>query len=158
MFSSRARVLFDVAGAASVAYLSVWLYEFANWVSLSLVGVNATLVMVGVLPGGVLGVSTGSSVLALAKPVQVFLTLGVAGLCLAALRGRQLPATKFVLFCTASVSLASIYWELLSLLSFIPVAVHEGAFLGLSFCTLGALLLMRTRFQRGSLSSPSRAQ
>ncbi|MDA4127877.1 MAG: hypothetical protein OK422_00195 [Thaumarchaeota archaeon] len=147
MHSPKGRNLVDALLAAAVVYLSLWVYEVANWLSLTLAGVNASIVMGGWLPAGVLGVSTNSSLLAIAKPLQVFLSLSLAGFGFAVFRKHKLPVTRFVLLCTMSVYLASVYWELLSVLSFIPVTFHEGVFFALSFATLNILLLANRRFQ-----------
>jgi hypothetical protein len=143
-------ILADFTGAASIVYLSVWLYELANWLSLTMVGVNPTLVMAGLLPGGVMWVTSNSSALSLAKPLQTVILIGATGIIFACLRRRQLPATRFVLLCTASIYSASVYWELLSMLSFIPLILHEAAFLALSFTVLNFLLFADGRYHGGN--------
>jgi hypothetical protein len=153
MLPSKPMILADFAGAASIVYLSVWLYELANWLSLIIVGVNPTLVMAGLLPGGVMGVTSNSSVLALAKPLQTVISISAIGIIFACLRKRQLPATRFAVLCAASIYSASVYWELLSMLSFIPLMLHEAAFLALSFTILNFLLFANGRYHQRNLVS-----
>ena len=122
-----------------VFYGSVWVYELSNYVSLTLEGENSFLSVQGILPVGVIAVSSTSSVLSFTKPVQVVICVSVVVSLLWEVRNRQLPLTKMALFTSISLYVASFQWELLSQMNYVTEAVHQGAFF-LMTVLLGALI------------------
>ncbi len=127
----------DLALAACVLYLVVWLYEAANYLVLSLSGGHATLVVKGILPAGTVAVGVGAYPEA-AKLLQVAIAMGVLVPAYAVLRGRFYLAQIALLTVMASV-LASFYWEYVALLAPIPLAANE-AFS--TVITAGVLVLL----------------
>ncbi len=139
-------MLVDLLLSASVPLLAIWLYEFSNWLVLAQQGFTVSFSMAEWLPLGVAGASTG--VLSPAtKVLQVALALipmviFARVLSRAELRGAEAFAVSFV-----GVYLASSYWEMLSLLTTLPMVDHIGAFV-LGTGGLSALLLRATGFDR----------
>jgi hypothetical protein len=131
-------LIVDLAASTAVLFGAVWIYEISNWISLGLQGYPASISIAGALPLGVVSVSpVGPS--PLTKGLQVAIAVG---LLLPALigfaRARLLVAEAFVLS-TAGVYLASFYWEMLSVLTVLPIAVHTGIFLA-GTCSVSILL------------------
>lgn len=137
---SKTRVFVDVAASISALYLSVWLYEIGNWVSLTAAGTKASLAWGGVLPVGVFAVTQGGTDLLGAKLLQVGICVGVALAALFLLRRRGLRMATVTLGGLTGIYVSSIYWEVLSLTAFIPVALHETVYVGMCVVTGTAIL------------------
>lgn len=136
MNRTYAREALDFALAGCVLYLSVWLYEAGNYLALSLSGAQATLVMNGILPVGVVAVG-GSALPGMAKLLQVAVAMGVLVPAYAVLR-RSFSVTLLALITVMVTFLTSFYWEFLSLVGPLPLALHEAFFTLLS---VGALVV-----------------
>ena len=147
---SRAARLADVAVSVMAVYLSVWFYEIANWVAFAAAGANVTFSWAGFLPSGVASVTTVGSGFLYAKLAQVGLCLSLSVAAFLSLRGRGLPLTKVTLAGLMGIYAASVYWEMLSLASFMPFAVHEVAYIGLSAATaIGFMRILDRPFANG---------
>ena len=134
------RNLLDLGTASALLYVSLWVYEFGNYVSMAATGFDASLVMVGFMPVGVVGVLISPTGLGITKPVQVALTTGLMSMLYLRLRGAGLPVTTLTCLATIGVYSASIYWEFLSVLNSIPIIVHEGVFTAISISVIGAII------------------
>jgi hypothetical protein len=136
----------DLALAAMVPFLSVWFYEISNLIVLAEQGYSVAISMFGLLPLGVAGVSTG--VLSPAtKVIQVVLAL-VPLLVLAKLFSKaDLRIAEAFAISFVGVYFASMYWEMLSLLTTLPMAVHIGVFVVGTGC-LSAFLLRVVSFAK----------
>lgn len=133
----RVRGALDVCLSLLFLYLGVWLYELGNYLALLLSGAQVTFVLSGVLPAGVVAVG-GSSLPGVAKLLQVAVATGVLAPVYVVLR-RSLSFTPLALLTLMAIYLTSFYWEFLSLVGTLPLALHEGLFTLLS---LGALVLL----------------
>jgi hypothetical protein len=136
----------DLAVSASIPILGVWLYELSNLVVLASQGCSVSLSMLGWIPLGVAGVSTGSlsPVSKLAQVTLASVPLAVFGKLLSKvdLRMAEAFSISFV-----GVYFASMYWEMLSLLTTLPMVVHAGVFVTGTGCLL-AFLLRMVKFDR----------
>ncbi|MGD0477315.1 MAG: hypothetical protein ABSB29_04000 [Nitrososphaerales archaeon] len=135
----------DLVASAVALYLSVWVYEIGNWVSLTISGAKATILMAGALPEGVVGLSTNGTGFGSAKLLQVILCSALAFSVLLLLRKRKLPLTRITIISIMSLYIASIYWEILSLTTFAPILPHEAIYVCLSVLTAGVLLMAFSR-------------
>lgn len=116
----------------SAMYLSVWLYELGNWVSLSATGAHASIVLSGVLPVAVMGDASEGPGFSVAKVLQVGICVGITLVAFNAARRMGLPLTSLTLVSVTSMYIASMYWELFSLTSFVPMTLHESIYVVLS--------------------------
>jgi hypothetical protein len=125
----RFKTLFvDLAVSASLPLLAVWLYEVSNYIVLAAQGNSVSLSTSGWIPLGVSDVSLGG-ISPFTKAAQVVVAVGLL-LPLGTLMSRArlfLARTMVVSF--LAVYLASTYWEMLSLLTFLPMAAHAGFFI-----------------------------
>jgi len=133
------RAAVDGGLAVLLLYLSFWFYEGGNYVAMLLVGQPGTLLMSGVLPASVVSAGQVSGLLVLAKPLQLFIVTGVALPIYLVLRRTGMKLCALASVGTLAVYLSSFYWELLTLVGFLPLALHELLFTLLS---LGAVLLL----------------
>lgn len=133
--------LMDLVASAVSLYLSVWVYEIGNWVSLTTSGAKATVLIAGALPEGAVGLSTDGMDFGSAKLLQVILCSALAFSALLLLRRCKLPLTKVTIICIVSLYVTSIYWEILSLTTFVPILLHEAIYVCLSVLTAGVLLV-----------------
>ncbi|HEV2226687.1 MAG TPA: hypothetical protein VGR56_07790 [Nitrososphaerales archaeon] len=118
----------------------MWLYEVGNLLSLSATGVQTSIILVGILPVGVMGDTPVGLGFPVAKLLQVGICVGVTLTAYAAVRRRSLPLTGFTLVVIMSMCIASVYWEMFSLTSFVPMAIHEAIYAALSVGLTFALL------------------
>lgn len=129
----------DILLSLMALYFSVWLYEIGNWVSLVVVGANPSLAWSGILPIGVVALSTHSGLLD-AKLLQVGISVATIFALWMLTNRRGLPITSLTLAGSMGVYLASVYWEMLSLTSFVPMYIHETTYAVLCFgATFGLL-------------------
>ena len=135
----------DMVASASTPLLAVWLYEIANSIVLLVQGCTVTLSTAGLLPLGVAGVSSGglspfTKALQVLVAVIFMLPVGVFFS-----QKRLVIAETFVLS-TVGIYLASAYWEMLSVLSGIPMVVHIGLFVaGADALTITLLWTLSSR-------------
>jgi hypothetical protein len=123
-----AKLAADLSSSALVPLATIWAYEISNMIVTGAQGATVSLNVAGFVPLGVAAVSQ-ASLSPLTKLVQVLLSTGMLiPLWVAFSRTRLLIARTFVL-AGVSIYLASAYWELLSLLSLIPMVVHESLFI-----------------------------
>jgi len=140
--SRSKRVAVDLVVSAAVPFIAIWLYEWANWIAMAGQGYSATLTVSGWLPSGVAAVSTGG-ISPLTKSFQVVLAISFL-VPFGALFGRaKLFVSKTLVISMAGVFVASSYWELLSVVNTVPMAVHTTIFVvsagTISFFTLWVL-------------------
>jgi hypothetical protein len=126
-------------------YVGVWVYELANWASLTLLGFKSTLSLSGLFPAGVSAVSTVQGDLVLAKPIQIAVSVGAVLPLFLLLREFNLPATKFVAIGTVSTYCATAFWEALSFSWISATTAGQASFAGLNAVTL---LLLVFAFQK----------
>lgn len=141
------KLALEIAVVAILPFLAVWLYEISNVIALSIQGENVSLTVAGWIPVGVAGVSQGT-LSPVTKVVQVLLSTALLlPLFVLFSRSRFLIAKSF-LVTMAGTFIASTYWELLSQLTVVPMAVHIGIFLtgtvAVSFLLLRELMAPRT--------------
>ena len=105
----------DVLFAGFLLYLGVWIYELANWASLTLLGLQSSLTVAGVFPLGVSGISSYPVGMAMGKPLQVAMAVSTVSTLLFVLRKTSLTASKFALVGTISTYCATVLWEALSI-------------------------------------------
>jgi len=124
--------LLDVSTSVALLYAAVWVYELANFASLSLLGSQASLVFSGVLPIGVSASVPNTNLLIFAKPAQIaFSTLAMLVL-LSLVRSWGLRLSSSVSVTTISIYVASAYWELLSSVGSISYGAHLAIFSALA--------------------------
>lgn len=143
----KAANLIDVVTSIIALYLSVWLYEIGNWVSLTVSGARATILMVGILPGGVVGLPAGATDFGSTKVLQIAICVGAAFVALMLIRMGDLPLTRVTIVSIAGIYITSAYWEMLSLTAFIPILVHESIYIGLSVVTSVVLMAAASRLR-----------
>lgn len=155
LLSRGRRIVLDLLLAGSLLYIGVWVYELANWASLTLLGFQSTLALSGLFPAGVSGVSAIQGDLVLAKPLQIAVAVGAVLPLLLLLRRFNLPATKFAVIGMVSAYCATVFWEALSF-SWIPATLAgQASFVGLNVATMFLLIFafqkmarLRARTQR----------
>jgi hypothetical protein len=119
----------DLAVSALVPFLALWIYEISNLVVLVTQGARVSLSVAGWIPLGVSGVSQGG-LSPLTKVLQVVMATGLL-LPLGTLFSREkLLIARTIVVSSVGVYLASGYWEILSLLTVVPMAVHTLVFVG----------------------------
>jgi hypothetical protein len=148
--SRGGRIVLDLLLAGLLLYIGVWVYELANWASLTLLGCQSTLSLSGLFPVGVSGVSTVQGDLVLAKPLQIAVSVSAVLPLLLLLRRFNLPVTKFTIIGTVSAYFATAFWEALSF-SWIPATPMGQAFFGgLNVVTMFFLVLAFQKVARTS--------
>jgi hypothetical protein len=137
---SRSRSMpVDLIAAALVPFLTIWLYEIANWVVLAVQGARVSLSTVGWLPLGVAGVTSGG-LSPLTKVFQIALAVGLLlPLWKLFSKARLWIADAFIIS-SVGIFLASAYWEMLSILTVLPMAIHTGIFIVGASATVFVLL------------------
>ena len=134
----------DLAASALVPLVTIWVYEISNVAVLAAQGAQVTLSTAGLLPLGVAGI-VQSGLSPLTKVFQVVLAVGaILPLVVAFSRSKLLIAETFVLS-SLGVYVASIYWEMLSLLTTVPIAVHTTIFIS---GTSGLTVVILKKFGR----------
>lgn len=116
-------------------------------------GASVSLSMAGWIPLGVAGVSQGAlspftKIIQVAMATCLILPLG------AMFSKKGLIIAESVVLSTVGIYLASSYWEMLSLLTVVPMALHTGIFIA-GTCTL-ALVLARELDRLHHLRHPAR--
>ncbi len=130
----------DLAVGITALYLSVWLYEASNWISLTAAGGKAIFLWSGILPAGVASVTTGGSDFAIAKLLQVGICVALALPTFMTVRRRGLPFASVTLASIVGLYITSVYWEMLSLASLMPVGLHELSYVALSIGATAVLM------------------
>ena len=131
--------------AIVLLYLSFWIYETANFVVLSLWGVQASISMNGIFPAGTASLSNTSTWNPSAKVVQTALCgLATISVAYASKRSRFL-ITEISAICVLSVFLSSFYWEALTLIPRISYPIHISVFVGLTAAIEFALFTVMNR-------------
>jgi hypothetical protein len=96
--------------------------------ALTLQGYGVSLSMAGWIPLGVSAVtSTGPS--PLTKVVQLAVAIGLLLPLKKLFSSARLPLAEALIVSSAGICLASTYWEMLSLLTVLPIAFHIGVFI-----------------------------
>jgi hypothetical protein len=129
----------DLAVAAVVPLLTVWLYEFSNLAVLAAEGEQVSMTVEGWIPLGVAGVSV-NALSPLTKLAQVLLATGLLIPLTVLVSRARLALARALILAMAGAFLASTYWELLSQLSMIPMAVHVSVYLAATATVSFALL------------------
>jgi hypothetical protein len=132
LLSRSQRIVLDLLFTGSVLYIGIWVYELANWASLTLLGFHSTLDVSGLFPAGVSGVSAIEGDLVLAKPLQIAVSVGALLLLLFLLRRFDLPATKFTVIGAVSTYCATAFWEALSFSWISATPAGKASFAGLN--------------------------
>jgi hypothetical protein len=122
----------DATISLAVLYLSVLLYEVGNLISLSAMGFHASIIWSGIFPVGVMGDSPFGDGSSVAKLLQVGICVSATLTASKAVRRKGLPLTSVALAGVTGMYIASLYWEVLSLTSFVPMALHEAIYVTLS--------------------------
>ena len=152
---SRPRLtIADIVVSALIPYLALWLYEASNWVTLAAQGYSVSFTMAGLLPLGVVGVSTGGPLPA-TKVIQLVLAIGPLACSAMLLSRANLRIAEAFAVSFIAVYFASAYWEMLSLLVVLPMAVHVGVFVVGTGC-LSVLLLRAFMADRPKQASKMR--
>jgi hypothetical protein len=128
--------------AGLLLYIGVWVYELANWASLTLLGFQSTLSMSGLLPSGVSGVSIVQGDLVLAKPLQIAVSVSTVLPLLPLLYKYDLPATKFAIIGTLSAYCVTPLWEALSISWISATLTGQAFFAGLNTMTMLLLVFV----------------
>jgi len=117
----------DLLLAAVLLYSSFWVYEFGNYLALTLSGANAALAVSGILPVGTISVSTSHSWMptVVAKLLQVAFSASPMLLIARRARSMRYPIVEGAAICVISLFGASLYWESLSLVSILSLGAHE---------------------------------
>lgn len=157
MPSRGGRIVLDLSLAGLLLYVGVWVYELANWASLTLLGFQSTLSLSGLLPSGVSAVSTVQGDLVLAKPLQIAVSVGTVLPLLFLLRRYNLPATKLMIIGTASAYCSTAFWEALSVSWISATPAGEGFFAGLNVAAMFLLVFAFQKVARLGSSSPLQA-
>jgi len=140
MFASRAKSLSaDLVASAAVPFVAVWVYEIANWLVLAAQGYVVSFSVTAGLPVGVAVVSA-QGVSPLTKVFQVAISVGLLSPLAALFSRKGLFVAEAIVISTLGAYVASSYWELLSVLTVIPVAVHVLVFLAGTGILAAALL------------------
>lgn len=148
---ARARLLvLDLAASIAVLLGGVWAYELSNWVSLSAQGYYASVNFSGVLPTGVVAVSTLAPS-PLTKLAQVALAASLFVPAAVGLARARLVVARAFAIATVGVIMASFYWEMLSSLTSVPLPVHEAVF----FALTGAMAIPLLRLAGGRVPRPA---
>lgn len=124
----------------STLYLFMWLYEIGNWLSLSVTGVHATILSSGVIPVGAMGGSPEGTGFSIAKLLQVGICVGATLIACRAVSRKGLRFTSVTLTGVTGMYIASMYWEMFSLTSFVPMVLHEATYVVLSVALTFGLL------------------
>jgi len=130
-----ARNLLDAATGACLLYVAVCVYELGNYVALSLLGSQVSLSTWWIIPLGVSATVQASPLLPVAKALQVAITLAFSLGVFHLARSRPFPLTRTMALATASIYLASSYWEMLSLVGQLSYEVHLVVFTALAIAT-----------------------
>jgi hypothetical protein len=138
----------DLVVSASIPLLTLWLYEASNWVALTGQGYSVSFTMVGLLPLGVAGASTGA-ILPITKVIQLALAIGPLILGAKLLSRARLRVSEALAISFIGVYVASSYWEMLSLLDVLPMIVHVCVYIsGTGLFSVLLLRLVRSDYVR----------
>jgi len=118
----------DLTVSVLVPFLALWVYEISNLIALASQGDGVSLTLSGLIPLGVAGVSQGAlspltKILQIAMATGLILPFGII------FSKKGLIIAETVILSTLGVYLASSYWEMLSLLTEVPMALHTGIFI-----------------------------
>jgi hypothetical protein len=130
--TSPKRRLVDVGLGVLLVYVSLWVYELGNLLSLSALGNPANLTIAGIFPIGVSALVRDTQWLSVAKALQICFSALVIFAIFTSVRSRQLPISRTLALTTLSLCLASGYWEVLSLVGPLSYTVHVGIFASLA--------------------------
>jgi hypothetical protein len=147
----------DLIASALVPLLAVWVYEVSNLVVLVAQGASVSISMTGWIPLGVAGVSQ-NGLSPLTKVFQIALATGLLVPIWALFSKARLLVAETFLLATLGVYLASAYWEMLSLLTVIPMAAHESLFVvGTGVITIVLLMELAYPLDLGPQPQPLRS-
>ena len=152
------RLALDLAAATAVPFLSIWAYEGANWIAMSIQGYPVSLTVSGGLPLGVAAVTSGG-ISILTKGLQVALAISLLvpfGLMFGKMK---LFVSRTLVVSMAGVFIASSYWEMLSAGNAGLAEVHTVTFIAsasaMSLVTLWAF--DRSRRLHPAIAVPTRS-
>jgi hypothetical protein len=148
----KAAKLTDLATTIIALYLSVWVYEIGNWVSLTVSGARTTILMVGILPGGVVGLPNAGMDLGGAKVLQIAICVGATFVALRLISVGHFPLTRITMISITSMYITSAYWEMLSFTAFVPILLHESIYIVLSM--VASVVLLAAVGRVGSNTGP----
>jgi hypothetical protein len=129
---TRKRYLADFAVAGGLLYLSVWVYELANLLSLSVSGHQVSVSFSDLLPIGTGSLSYSSGPDTMAKIVQVTMSSAAGIFALIVTRRFKLTASQLASTSILGIYAASFYWEILPLAAYSGYLIHVITFLGLA--------------------------
>lgn len=144
----------DLALAAALVYFSVWVYELANLLALSLSGGRAVISYGVLLPVGTTMLSSSPALSPGWKLLQVSLCCAFGLGALVATRRWRLAGSQLVSVCLLSVFLGSIWWEMLGGSAPLSSGGHLSVFVGLS-AGIELLLFMALGRPSARLSPPN---
>ena len=128
----KLKLLVDFGLGLSLLYLSVWVYEFGNFLSLSLSGAEVSISYGILLPIGTSAMTASAAITPLAKLSQVAMCSFFPLVALYGTRRLGLIGSQAISVCVLSVFLGTFYWEALGLLSFVSYATHLAGFVTLA--------------------------
>lgn len=140
MAKRGSKVVLDLMLAGLLIYIGVWVYEFANLASLTLLGFQPTLSFSGLFPAGVSAISTVQRDLALAKLLQITISVSLVLPLFFLLRRCNLPATKITIVGTVSTYCATFLWEALSISWISATLAGQASFAGLNVVAMFLLV------------------
>jgi hypothetical protein len=138
LFQNWRRTL-DILASALVIFLSVWVYEISNAIVLAAQGFSISFNVAGPVPLGVAGsswvtLSPWTKLLQIAIAIGLLLPIGVV------FTKKRLHFAVALLISTIAIYAASAYWEMLSSLTVIPLAIHTGIYVAVTGTLTLALL------------------
>jgi hypothetical protein len=131
--------------------MSIWLYEIANWLVLAAQGYAVSLSTVGWIPLGVSAV-TSAGLSPVTKLFQMTVAIGLLLPLRALLSTKRLILAEALTLSSVGIFLASGYWEMLSLLTAIPMTLHVGLFI------TGASAMAFVLLRQSNLGRPHHAR
>ncbi len=114
---------------------SVYVYEFANYLTFTEFGLRPQASWLWLLPTGVAATGSCGMCTTFLKPLQFAISVTLTLLLYFSLRTINLRFLKYGLLGVISINLASFYWESFSFFDSFPIAVHELLFVALTFVT-----------------------
>jgi hypothetical protein len=136
----RFRTLFvDLGVSALVPLLALWGYELSNLIVMAAQGASVSFSLAGWIPLGVAGVSQ-NGMSPFTKVFQIALATGLLVPFWVVFSKARFSAAQIFLISMVGIYVASAYWEMLSLLTVIPMLAHETLFVaGTGAITLALL-------------------
>jgi hypothetical protein len=144
MLNGNRKLTVDLAATGLILYLSVWVYEFANLLSLSLGGHEVSLSFSSILPVGAVSISSSAASIGDPKILQVLGCTAVGISAIMITRRSRLLMAEMASVTVLGVYLASFYWEALPL-EVTSYPLHVAAFLGIAGAMNAVILVATTR-------------